>query len=593
MGSAVDAPCDALGRCKIADCGTPPTQESNKSRHCGGVSSMGRSPDSSPVVVPAPPTPEPGSPADPISSFDGSCPPPLARRPRSTWRITTAAMAAAMIPAMASSPSIVSKKGIGWGDTQLPYGQFVVEEAAAWLELDRPRRATARMAKPKTRGANRAGRLSGPSLEDTCPPTEFNHARRPSNTIRRAMRCRREPLEFRTPTLEGTARVIDGGRRADPPRSESGSSAHRACSLPTRHTVYAQGATTNRFRGPTLLPPEEYLPSASSAPVGANRSKVVHTSVVTGAAGFLGSHLTDRLLADGDTLLGIDNLSTGRLANLAEARRSPHFHFQRADIVRCGPLPRAERYFHLASPASPPAYQRDPIVTLRVNAEGTLAVLEAARRADARVLLASTSEVYGDPEEHPQRESYWGHVNPVGLRSCYDEGKRYAEALSMAYRRSYGLDVRVARIFNTYGPRMDPSDGRVISNFMRQGLLGEPMTLYGRGQQTRSFCYVADLVEALALLVRAPSKVSTPMNLGNPAEVTVARVARLVARTLGVPAKMRFVPLPEDDPRRRRPDISLARKYLCWSPHVPLEEGLQETAVYFRARLKGRRGAPS
>jgi nucleoside-diphosphate-sugar epimerase len=307
--------------------------------------------------------------------------------------------------------------------------------------------------------------------------------------------------------------------------------------------------------------------------------------VVTGAAGFLGSHLVDRLLESGDSVLGIDNLSTGRLANLADARQKARFRFRRADLIRIRKLPTAEGYFHLASPASPPAYQRDPIGTLRVNAEGTLAVLEAARRSDASVILASTSEVYGDPEIHPQAEGYWGHVNPIGTRSCYDEGKRYSEALAMAYRRKYALDVRIARIFNTYGPRMDLDDGRVISNFIVQGLKGEPFTLYGNGKQTRSFCYVSDLTDALARLARASPSVPTPMNLGNPRELTVRETARLAARVLGIPFRFRNLPLPEDDPRRRSPDISRAHRYLRWAPKVPLEEGLKRTAEDFRRRL--------
>ena len=307
------------------------------------------------------------------------------------------------------------------------------------------------------------------------------------------------------------------------------------------------------------------------------------TAVVTGGAGFLGSHLVDLLLSEGSRVVAVDDLSTGRLSNLVEARRNPNFRWRRADLVRVRALPRADRYYHLASPASPPAYQRDPIGTLAVNSAGTHRVLEAARRADARVLLASTSEVYGDPTVHPQHEGYWGHVNPIGPRSCYDEGKRFAEALAVAYRRRYGLDVRVARIFNTYGPRMSPTDGRVISNFIVQGLRGEPFTLYGRGHQTRSFCYVSDLVQGLRLLMEASSSVPTPMNLGNPREITVRHAAELVARSLGTPVRFRFLPLPEDDPKQRSPSISLARRHLGWSPKVSLEEGLPKTADYFRS----------
>jgi UDP-glucuronate decarboxylase len=311
-------------------------------------------------------------------------------------------------------------------------------------------------------------------------------------------------------------------------------------------------------------------------------------AVVTGAAGFLGSHLADRLLADGVVVTAVDNLSTGRLSNLRDAARSDGFRLRRLDLVRARTLPRAERYFHLASPASPPAYQRDPVGTLLVNSVGTHRVLEAARRADARVVLASTSEVYGDPEVHPQVEDYWGHVNPVGVRSCYDEGKRYGEALAVAYRRRYGLDVRIARIFNTYGPRMDPKDGRVVSNFIVQGLSGKPFTLYGSGTQTRSFCYVSDMVDGIVRLMEAGPRVPTPMNLGNPREFSVRRTAELVARILGIPVRFERRPLPADDPRQRSPDVRLARRHLHWTPQVPFEAGLARTIDYFRARGIGR-----
>lgn len=313
---------------------------------------------------------------------------------------------------------------------------------------------------------------------------------------------------------------------------------------------------------------------------------------MTGAAGFIGSHLVDDALTRGDEVTGLDNLSTGRATNLAAAREKDQFQFRRTNLQSTASIPRADRYFHLASPASPPAYQRDPIGTLLVNAEGTRRVLEAARRADARVLIASTSEVYGDPEIHPQPESYWGHVNPVGPRSCYDEGKRFAEALAVAYLRSYDLDVRIARIFNTYGPRMTPDDGRVISNFIVQGLLGVPFTVYGRGTQTRSFCFISDLVRGLALLMDASRNVPTPMNLGNPREFTVRRTAELVAQAIGIPPRFRFLPLPEDDPKQRSPVIRRAQKSLHWSPQVPFEEGLKETVAYFRPLVKRRGGPP-
>jgi UDP-glucuronate decarboxylase len=308
----------------------------------------------------------------------------------------------------------------------------------------------------------------------------------------------------------------------------------------------------------------------------------VGSVVVTGAAGFLGSHLVDRLLERRAEVWGVDNLSTGARVNLSEALRKSRFHFTKVDLVRTRALPRAGRYYHLASPASPRAYQEDPLGTLRVNAEGTRTVLESARRNDGRTLIASTSEVYGDPEVHPQPETYWGHVNPVGVRSCYDEGKRYAEALAMSYRRMYGMDIRIARIFNTYGPRMDPDDGRVVSNFIVQGLRGQPFTIYGTGSQARAFCYVSDLVDGLLRLMSARRGTPTPMNLGNPREFRVIDTARLVARALRVPFRLRRLPLPPDDPRQRSPDITLARRHLRWEPRVSFEQGLELTTEYFR-----------
>ena len=312
---------------------------------------------------------------------------------------------------------------------------------------------------------------------------------------------------------------------------------------------------------------------------------------MTGGAGFLGSHLVDSLLAKRWDVVAIDNLVTGRRANLTDALGSDRFRFRRADLSRLDRLPRAERYYHLASPASPPAYRRDPIGTLLVNGVGTYRVLEAARRSDGRVLLASTSEVYGDPEVHPQHERYWGRVNPVGVRASYDEGKRYAEALGVAYRRRYGLDVRIARIFNTYGPRMDPNDGRLISNLIVQGLRGMPFTIYGRGEQTRSFCYVSDLNRGLELLMEASPGVPSPMNLGNPRDFTVLNTAKLIAKSLRIAPQFEFHPLPEDDPRQRSPDIRLARKQLGWFPKVRFEDGLTKTVEYFRSLGIGRGGS--
>ncbi len=315
------------------------------------------------------------------------------------------------------------------------------------------------------------------------------------------------------------------------------------------------------------------------------------SAVVTGGAGFLGSHLVDSLLAKHHYVVAIDNLVTGYKFNIAGAMRNNRFRLSRSDLTRRHPVPRAEWYYHLASPASPPAYQRDPVGTLLVNAHGTHRVLEAARRFDGRVLIASTSEVYGDPLVHPQHEQYWGNVNPIGVRSCYDEGKRYAEALAMAYHRQYGVDVRIARIFNTYGPRMHPRDGRVVSNLIVQGLRGKPFTVYGRGEQTRSFCYVSDLIRGLELLMEAPPGKPKPMNLGNPREFTILQTAKLIAKSLGIAPRFEFRPLPEDDPRQRSPDIRLARTHLGWAPQVKFEVGLFRTVDYFRTRGIGRGSA--
>jgi len=316
---------------------------------------------------------------------------------------------------------------------------------------------------------------------------------------------------------------------------------------------------------------------------------VTPSALVTGAGGFLGSHLVDRLLADGYTVWGLDNFTTGSPRNLLSARSHGRFHLLRRDLTRAGPLPRTDVIYHLASPASPPRYQADPVGTLLVNSLGTLAVLRQAVRGRSRVVLASTSEVYGDPEVHPQPETYWGHVNPIGPRSCYDEGKRFSEALSVAFAGTQGVDVRIARIFNTYGPRMALDDGRVVSNFIVQGLRGEPLTVQGRGDQSRSFCYVSDLVEGLRRMADAPvGRVQGPVNLGNPrGELSVLGLARLIQRLTGDRSEIRHIARAADDPERRRPDVRRARSWLGWRPRVPLSQGLERTVRDFRERLEG------
>jgi dTDP-glucose 4,6-dehydratase len=303
--------------------------------------------------------------------------------------------------------------------------------------------------------------------------------------------------------------------------------------------------------------------------------------VVTGAAGFLGSHLCDRLVERGDEVVGVDNLLTGRLDNIAHLFGLPQFSFQRHDVSQyvhvAGPV---DAVLHLASPASPKDYLELPIQTLKVGSLGTHHLLGLAKDKGARFLLASTSEVYGDPEVHPQPEDYWGHVNPVGPRGVYDEAKRFAEAMTMAYHRYHGVDVRIARIFNTYGPRLRPADGRVVSNFLVQALTGKPLTVYGDGTQTRSFCYVDDEVAGILSLLGSDHR--GPMNIGNPDEFTIAELARLVLEVTGSSSEVTEEPLPVDDPVKRRPDISLARSVLGWQPRVPLREGLARTAAWLR-----------
>ena len=305
--------------------------------------------------------------------------------------------------------------------------------------------------------------------------------------------------------------------------------------------------------------------------------------LIAGGAGFLGSHLADRFLADGSEVVVLDNFVTGSRANLAHLAGNARFRLIEQDVLQ--PVTVVEKLdgvLHLASPASPVDYLRLPIETLLVGSIGTLRLLDLARAHGARFLLASTSEVYGDPEKHPQPETYWGNVNPIGPRSVYDESKRFAEALTMAYHRSHGLDIRIARIFNTYGPRMRFNDGRVVSNFVVQALDGAPLTVYGEGKQTRSFCYVDDLIEGLVRLYRADRH--EPVNLGNEGEFTMLELAELVRRILGSGAPVVREPLPVDDPKQRRPDLTIAKSVLDWSPGVGLEEGLRRTIDDFRAR---------
>ena len=305
--------------------------------------------------------------------------------------------------------------------------------------------------------------------------------------------------------------------------------------------------------------------------------------LVTGAAGFLGSHLTDRLLAEGHAVIGVDNLSTGNLDNLAHLKNESAFTFKSLDICDSFDVGPVDYVYNFASPASPPGYMRLGIETLRVGSLGTENALRIAERYNAGFLHASTSECYGDPLEHPQSESYWGNVNPIGPRSVYDESKRYAEALIMAYHRYRGVNTHLVRIFNTYGPRLDPADGRVISNFLMQALRGEPLTIYGDGQQTRSFCYVSDLIEGILRLAR--TDVNLPVNIGNPGEFTVLECAREVLDVTGCDCDITFEPAMQDDPSRRQPDITLAHELLDWQPQITLRQGLELSLPYFRSKL--------
>ncbi len=306
---------------------------------------------------------------------------------------------------------------------------------------------------------------------------------------------------------------------------------------------------------------------------------------MTGGAGFLGSHLCDRLLEDGHDVVCADNFFTGAKANIAHLLSRPNFELMRHDVTF--PLyVEVDEIYNLACPASPIHYQYDPVQTTKTSVHGAINMLGLAKRTKAKIFQASTSEVYGDPDVHPQAEDYWGRVNPIGVRSCYDEGKRCAETLFFDYYRQYRLNIKVARIFNTYGPRMHPKDGRVVSNFIVQALKGESITVYGDGMQTRSFCYVDDLIEGFVRLMKTEPNFTGPINLGNPSEFTMLELAEKVIQIAGGKPKLVFMPLPEDDPKQRQPDISLAKAKLDWQPKVGLDDGLKETVAYFRNLLK-------
>ncbi len=306
--------------------------------------------------------------------------------------------------------------------------------------------------------------------------------------------------------------------------------------------------------------------------------------LVSGGGGFLGSHLCDRLVANGDDILCVDNFFTGSKRNIAHLLDHPNFELIRHDVTF--PLyVEIDQIFNLACPASPIHYQFDPVQTTKTSVHGAINMLGLAKRVKARILQASTSEVYGNPDVHPQVEEYWGNVNPIGIRACYDEGKRCAETLFFDYYRQHRLEIKVIRIFNTYGPRMHPNDGRVVSNFIVQALKGEDITIYGDGQQTRSFCYVDDLIEAMLRMMATPAEFTGPVNVGNPGEFTMLELAEKVLKLTGGTSKLLFQPLPADDPRQRQPNISLAKEKFGWEPKVGLDDGLKETIAYFRKLL--------
>ncbi|MDR2428911.1 MAG: SDR family oxidoreductase [Candidatus Margulisbacteria bacterium] len=307
-------------------------------------------------------------------------------------------------------------------------------------------------------------------------------------------------------------------------------------------------------------------------------------ALVTGGAGFLGSHLCERLLREKMDVVCLDNFFTGQKRNIEQLIGNPYFEVARHDVT----LPyfvEVDQIYNLACPASPPHYQYNPVKTVKTSVHGAINMLGLAKRTKARILQASTSEVYGDPSVHPQAESYWGNVNPIGIRSCYDEGKRCAETLFFDYHRQNNVDIKVARIFNTYGPRMHPNDGRVVSNFIMQALRGEDITIYGDGSQTRSFCYVDDLIDALVAMMQSRPGFTGPVNIGNPEEFTMLELAEQVLKLTKSKSQITYQPLPQDDPRQRRPDITLAKKELAWQPQVSLPEGLKETIAYFKTLL--------
>ena len=315
--------------------------------------------------------------------------------------------------------------------------------------------------------------------------------------------------------------------------------------------------------------------------------------LVTGGTGFLGSHLCERLLQDGNEVLCVDNFYTGSRENVLPLIKYPHFEVIRHDVTFPLYL-EVDEIYNLACPASPVHYQQDPVQTTKTSVHGAINMLGLAKRVKAKIFQASTSEVYGDPQQHPQQEHYWGNVNPIGIRSCYDEGKRCAETLFFDYHRQHGLRIKVARIFNTYGPRMHPNDGRVVSNFIVQALLGKPMTIYGDGSQSRSFCYVDDLIEGAVRLMESADDLTGPVNLGNPEEFTIKQLAMTVIDVLGSKIKLKYLPLPINDPLQRRPDITLAQEKLGWNPKVPLQQGLLQTISYFEKTLqRGRKSMRS